>query len=145
VHIQVLIWFSGFSLLILPVGQSIMVMATIMATLGLTGALGNIALDTHLMQNASQELLGRVTSVGRLASFTACSIGPILGGVLVQEFGAQHAMSCLFFLTPFLLLLAAFTPPFSRVFTSVGRHAAGVATAQAADQDRATAPKRAPR
>ena len=85
-----------------------------MAILGFSGALGNIALDTHLMQNASQEMLGRVTSTSRLASFSACAIGPIMGGILVQEYGAQLAMFFLFIFTPIPLLLAAFNLPASR-------------------------------
>jgi predicted MFS family arabinose efflux permease len=163
VIIQMWIWVIGFAFLILPVGRQFLFTAIIMAILGLTGALGNIALDTHLMQ-ANQEMLARVTSVSRLASFAACAIGPITGGVLVQEFGAQHAMSYLFFFTPLMLLLAVFTPPAAnrpakraactpRVRLGsiwrrpqrrlrrragvgrrpAGRHAAGVAAAQAAD------------
>jgi MFS family permease len=78
-----------------------------MAILGLTGALGNIALDTHLMQNADKEMLARVTSVGRLASFAACAIGPVIGGLLVREFNAQNAFFPLFFFTPMLLLISS--------------------------------------
>jgi MFS family permease len=112
VVIQMSIWVIGFAFLILPAGRQFIFTAIIMAVLGLTGALGNIALDTHLMQ-ANQEMLARVTSVSRLASFAAFAIGPITGGVLVQEFGAQRAMFYLFFFTPVMLLLALFTPPAS--------------------------------
>lgn len=110
VVIQMSIWVIGFAFLLLPAGRQFLCTAIIMAVLGLTGALGNIALDTHLMQ-ANQEMLARVTSVSRLASFAAFAIGPITGGVLVQEFGAQRAMFYLFFFTPVMLLLALFTPP----------------------------------
>ncbi len=112
--IQTGVWFVGFSFLILPVGRQFPITAATMAILGFSGALGNIALDTHLMQNASQEMLGRVTSTSRLASFSACAIGPIMGGILVQEYGAQLAMFFLFIFTPIPLLLAAFTLPASR-------------------------------
>jgi predicted MFS family arabinose efflux permease len=167
VVIQMSIWVIGFAFLLLPAGRQFLCTAIIMAVLGLTGALGNIALDTHLMQ-ADQEMLARVTSVSRLASFAAFAIGPITGGVLVQEFGAQRAMFYLFFFTPIMLLLALFTPPAAdrparraacpppirraRLGTiwprhqrrrhgrrsgvarrPAGRHAAGVAAAQAAD------------
>jgi hypothetical protein len=77
-----------------------------MATLGFTGALGNITLDTRIMQNGNKEMLARVTSVSRLASFSACAIGTVLGGLLVQKFGVQSSMDCLFLLTPVLLLSA---------------------------------------
>jgi MFS family permease len=121
-QIQTWIWVIGFAFLILPAGQQFLLTAIIMAILGLTGALGNIALNTHLMQRADQEMLARVTSVSRLASFAACAIGPIMGGVLVQEFGARRAMFYLFFFTPVLLLLSAFTSPASRLpLRTVGR------------------------
>jgi MFS family permease len=129
--IQMSIWVIGFAFLILPVGRQFLFTAIIMAVLGLTGALGNIALDTHLMR-ANQEMLARVTSVSRLASFAACAIGPIMGGVLVQEFGVQRAMFYLFFFTPVLLLLALFTPPASKRTTShtSGRNGPSRMTAQ---------------
>jgi MFS family permease len=83
------------------------------------------------MDNAGQEMLARVTSVSRLASLAACAIGPIMGGILAQEFGAQRAMFYLFFFTPVLLLLVAFTPP-ADSFENNDRPGE-------ADQDRATA------
>ena len=114
IRIQTLIWFLGFSLLALPTGRLFPFVAIIMAVLGFTGALGNIALDTHLMQNVDKEMLARVTSVSRLVSFAACAFGPVLGGVLAQELGARRAMVFLFFITPVLLLISAVTPPASR-------------------------------
>jgi MFS family permease len=110
IQIQASIWVLGFALLIYPVGRQFLFMAIIMAILGFTGALGNITLDTHLMRNVDKEMIARVTSVARLASFAACAIGPVVGGVLVQGFGVPHAMFCLFFLTLALPLLAALTP-----------------------------------
>lgn len=108
--IQTVIWFTGFSFLLFPAGRQFLFMAIIMAILGLAGALGNIALDTHVMQNADQEMLARVTSVGRLMSFTACSIGPVIGGILSQEFGNQRAISYLFLFTLVPLMLSICTP-----------------------------------
>lgn len=122
-HIQTSIWVIGFACLILPAGKNFVFTAFVMAVLGLTGALGNIALDTHLMQ-ANLEMLARVTSVSRLASFTAAAVGPILGGVLVQALGTQGALYYLFLLTPVLLLVAFLTPPtVSRPFRSSRRAA----------------------
>jgi MFS family permease len=110
IRIQTFIWFVGFGFIAFLAGRHVLFIAIVMAILGFTGALGNIALDTHLMQNVDKEMLGRVTSVSCLASFAACAIGPLLGGVLVQGLGVPLAMSCLFLLTPILLLLSAFTP-----------------------------------
>jgi MFS family permease len=109
IRIQTLTWFAGFGLIALPAGQNFLIMAVVMAILGFTGALGNIALDTYVMKNASQEILARVTSVGRLASYAAVAIGPVLGGVLVQELGVRQAMFCLFLCTPILVLGCALT------------------------------------
>lgn len=106
--IQTGIWVIGFSFFLFPAGHRFIFMAAIMAILGLTGALGNIALDNHVMRNADQAMLARVTSVGRLVSFAACSIGPITGGILAQRFGNQHAMSYLFLLTLIPLVLSIF-------------------------------------
>ena len=108
--IQTVIWLIGFSLLLLPAGGHFLFTAVVMAILGLSGALGNIALDTHVMQNADQEMLARVTSVGHLMAFAASSIGPIVGGTLAQEFGAQRAMSYLFIFTLVPLALSILTP-----------------------------------
>jgi len=95
--IQTAIWFAGFFLFV--VGRQFIFIAIVMAILGLTGALGNIALDTYVMENAGRDMLARVTSIGRLMTFTACSIGPIIGGILAQEFGNWRAMSYLCCLT----------------------------------------------
>ena len=107
--IQTVVWFSGFFFFLFPAGRNFFCTAIIMAILGFTGALGNIALDTHVMQNADQEMLARVISVGQLASFAACSIGPIVGGILTREFGNQLAMSYLFLFTLVPLTLSIYT------------------------------------
>jgi len=110
IQIQAWIWIAGFCFIALPIGRHFIYIAMIMAVLGFTGALGNISLDTHLMQNVDKEMLARVTSVGRLASFAACAIGPFLGGALAQGLGVPTAMSCLFLFTPLLLVLSVLTP-----------------------------------
>lgn len=117
INIQTFIWFFGFALLALSTGQKFFFVAIIMAILGFTGALGNIALDTHIMQNANKEILARVTSVSRMMMFAACAIGPVIGGIIVQELGIQRAMFylfLLFFITPVLLLISAVAPRRSR-------------------------------
>jgi hypothetical protein len=113
IRIQTSIWVIGFAFLSLPGGRQFFCVEIVMAVLGFTGAVGNLALDTHVAKRVDKEMVARVTSVSRLASYSACAIGPMLGGVLVLEFGVAHAMTCLFLATPILLLLAAFTPPAS--------------------------------
>lgn len=103
---QALVWMVGIVFLILPVGQEYFVMAIIMAILGFTGSVGNIALNTHLRQEIKQELLGRVTSLDKLTSLTAAAIGPIIGGVLVQGLSAPYVTFFLFILALVPLWLA---------------------------------------
>ena len=110
VRVQTLIWSAGFIVFIFPFGRNFLISAIVMAILGFSGALGNIALNSHLMQEGNKEMLARVTSVSRLATVSACSIGPVLGGVLVQELGVRFAMLCLFLFTPVLILLSFRTP-----------------------------------
>ena len=81
-----------------------------MAILGFTGAVGNIALDTHIVKSAESGDTRPGDEHARLASFTACAIGPVMGGLLVQEFGGQIALVYLFFLTPALVLFSARVP-----------------------------------
>lgn len=110
VRLQTVIWFLGFGILALLTGPQVILMALVMAILGFTGAMGNIELDTHLMQNFNKDMLGRATSVSRLMALIACAIGPAIGGVIVQEFGISGAMTFLFLVTSALPLLAVIAP-----------------------------------
>ena len=85
-------WIAAVPVLIVSRGLPFWIMAFVMAILGFTGALGNVELGTYLIQNAPEDMLARVTSIGRLMSFGACSIGPILGGVAVQEYKIRGAV-----------------------------------------------------
>src|SRR6266704_5166239 len=76
-------------------GRSVPFLAIAMAILGFTGALGNIALEAYIVQNVAETMLARVLSVGRLTSFTALALGPLLGGYLVKEVGAQAGIAVL--------------------------------------------------
>lgn len=114
IRLQTLIWFAGFAFLALLVGRQVILMAAVMAVLGFTGAMGNIELDTHLMRNFDKDMLARVTSVSRLVALMACAVGPALGGSLVQEFGINGAMACLFLITSTLPLLAIMAPTAAR-------------------------------
>lgn len=114
IRLQTLTWFLGFAVLALLAGQQVILMAAVMAMLGFTGALGNIELDTHLMRNFDKDMLARVTSVSKLMVLIACAVGPALGGSLVQEFGINGAMTCLFLITSALPLLALIAPAAAR-------------------------------
>jgi MFS family permease len=91
-------WIAAIAILAFPGGLSFFRMAFVMAILGFSGALGNVELGTYLIQNAPKDMLARVTGTGRLLSFGACAAGPVLGGIVAEEYGIRTAI---------LLLLAA--------------------------------------
>lgn len=107
-QIQSVTWFAGFALLIPLIGHWFLFTAIIMAILGMTGAIGNVQLDTHLMLNVDRVMQARVNSVVRLTSLAAAAIGPVVGGVLFEEFGARRAMSSLWILTSAPLAISIF-------------------------------------
>ena len=106
-QIQSVTWFAGFALLILLIGHWFLFTALIMAILGMTGAMGNVQLDTHLM-SVEQAMRARAASVVRLTSVAAAAIGPVLGGVLFQKFGSHGAMLLLWALTGVPLAISAY-------------------------------------
>jgi MFS family permease len=63
-----------------------------MFVIGLTGAIGNVEIDRYLIEHSPGELLGRVTSVGSLLDFCAFAVGPVVGGLLVQETTPANAI-----------------------------------------------------
>ena len=95
-QMQLSSWVLTFlALTILDGGRSIILLAGAMTTLGFTGAIGNIALDTYIVQQAAENMLARVLSVGRLTSFAALALGALLGGFLLKELGGQTGILCL--------------------------------------------------
>ena len=135
IWIQTPIWFAGFALLALPGGRQFFCVEIVMAVLSVfTGAVGNLALDTHVAKRVDTAMVARVTSVSRLASYSACAIGPVLGGVLVQGLGVPRAMTVRSLSTPILFVLAAFTPRASS-------HQASAQIAAASDAPRPGSPR----
>jgi MFS family permease len=99
-QMQLSSWVLTFlALTILGGGRSVILLAVAMAFLGFTGAIGNIALDTYIVQEAPENMLARVLSVGRLTSFGALALGALFGGFLVRGLGGQAGI--------FWLLVAA--------------------------------------
>lgn len=107
---QLLAWVVIFATLALLGSGHAIWPAIAMAILGFTGALGNIALDTYIIQNAAESMLARVLSVGRLTSFGALTLGPLAGGILVKEYSAQIGI-CILLVAAFGLCAAAPTRP----------------------------------
>jgi predicted MFS family arabinose efflux permease len=106
-QIQMFIWTVMFFMLYLWGSLSFLVMAGAMAVMGLTGALGNIELDTFVVRNA-KTMLGRVTSLDRLTSLAALALGPLLGAFLFAQFRVKDAILSLLLIT-LTLLVVAFT------------------------------------
>ena len=109
-RIQMWAWTAMFGLLALSGGQSVIVMAAAIAVLSFTGAMGNIALDTFVVQHAAETMLARVMSVERVASFAALAVGPALGGILYEQWGTRYAMVALLVATG-ALLASTSAPP----------------------------------
>jgi MFS family permease len=108
--IQMGAWSVMLALLALSGGRSFLIIAAAMAILGLTGALGNIAIDTFVIRNAAETMLARLMSVDRLTSFGAVALGPLLGGVLVERYGTQYSIWALLVMTMLLLVAAVAAP-----------------------------------
>jgi MFS family permease len=111
-QIQMWIWAAMFVMLFFLGGLSYLAMAVAMAIMGLTGALGNIEVDTFVVRHA-ETMLARVMSVDRLTSLCALALGPPLGAFLFARSGPQGAITALLAITMILLLVAAF--PLRRV------------------------------
>jgi MFS family permease len=95
-------------------------MVVVMIVLGFTGAMGNVELDTYLIQRVPEGMLARVTSIGRLMSFSACAIGPILGGILIESYGVQSAVFLLFVMTLAIAVISIRVPaiPATKILVS---------------------------
>jgi hypothetical protein len=106
---QMVVWSAVFLVLAISGWRYPLGMALVMGCLGFMGAMGNIEAGTYLLQNADNKL-ARVTSIDRLASFSACAIGPIVGGFLFQEFGIHVAVDCLLAMTAAATLYSIVTP-----------------------------------
>lgn len=105
-QIQMFTWTVMFIVLYVWGSLSFLVMAAAMAIMGLTGALGNIELDTFVVRNANT-MLGRVTSLNRLTSLAALALGPPLGAFLFAQFRVKDAILSLLLITLTLLAVAA--------------------------------------
>jgi MFS family permease len=92
---QLSVWIVTFLVLALGAWRYFAAAAIAMAILGFAGALGNIALDMYVFSNASATILARVMSVGNLISLGALAVGPLIGGILLNQCGAQMAIALL--------------------------------------------------
>lgn len=92
IQVQMLGWSVALIVLAMSGGRSPVYTEITMAILGFMGAVSNIELDTYLIKQVPGNMLARVTSIGRLMSFAACAIGPLIGGFLFEEYGVQETV-----------------------------------------------------
>ena len=104
-QIQIWAWAASFAILALSSGKSFTLMAIVMAVLGFTGALGNIEIGTYFIRNVAENMLARANSMSQMMSLGACASGPVLGGILIQEYHIRHTLFMLFFMTMFLAVV----------------------------------------
>ena len=105
IQIQVWAWAASFAILALSNGKSFTLIAIIMAVLGFTGALGNIEIGTYFIRNVAESMLARANSMSQMMSFGACAAGPVLGGILIQEYHIRRTIFVLFLMTMFLAVV----------------------------------------
>jgi MFS family permease len=109
-HRQMWLWAAALALLESPILGSSLRMAIAMASLGFTGALGNVAVDTYLVRHSAGEMFARLVSFDRLTSLCALALGPLAGGIITQIYGIQKAILLLFCITIFLAFTAFCEP-----------------------------------
>ena len=102
-------WLAAFVILAFLGNHSFLITGTMMVVLGLTGALGNIELNTYLTQAVDEGMLARVTSIVRMMTFATCALGSALGGLLAQD-TADNAPWILLALTAILPALSFLAP-----------------------------------
>jgi MFS family permease len=98
-QIQMCAWSAALALLAFFGGRSFLWIAAAMTILGFTGSIGNIEYGSYLVQNVTNEMLARVSSIGQVLTIGACGLGPLLGGIAIQGWGTQGAVLLLFTVT----------------------------------------------
>ena len=89
IRFQAWSWLAAFVILAFLGNHSFLITGTMMVVLGLTGALGNIELNTYLTQAVDEGMLARVTSIVRMMTFATCALGSGMSfpGVTVMRRG----------------------------------------------------------
>jgi MFS family permease len=132
IKIQPCIWsIALFALAISSPSAQTPCMTAVMIVLGFAGAMGNVELDTYLIQRVPEGMLARVTSIGRLMSFSACALGPALGGILIGSYGVQLAVFSLFVMTLAFAAISIRVPPLTVPETTASRATDGGEAADA--------------
>jgi len=126
--IQMIAWVAAFTFLAAGGAHSPARIAIVMGVMSLTGALGNIEIGTHLIRYFNERMLARMISFQRLAILSACALGPVIGGMLMQFLRAQIAVFVLCGITVILLMFAIATPSIIRKAEISGTYRTGEAS-----------------
>jgi MFS family permease len=94
--LQMIVWSMALASLALAGGQSAYLCAVAMFILGFTGAIGNVEFGAYIVRNVRDSMIATVTGIGQMLAIGACAVGPVLGGVTIQHFQVQGAISILF-------------------------------------------------
>ncbi|MBO3744756.1 MFS transporter [Streptosporangiaceae bacterium NEAU-GS5] len=63
--------------------------------MGWMGGLSNVYIRLLVAERVMPAMVGRVVSASRLVGSSAIALGPLLGGLLITNLGAQQAVACL--------------------------------------------------
>ena len=108
--IQMVAWSLALAFLFMAGGLSASCSAIAMFVLGFTGAIGNIAFGTYLVDNVGDDMIARVTGIGQMLAIGAAALGPVLGGAAIQHYGVQGAIQILLFMVVLLAFFSLLTP-----------------------------------
>jgi MFS family permease len=108
--IQMVAWTMALAFLMLAGGLSASWSAVAMFILGFTGAIGNIAFGTYLIDSVGDDMIARVTGIGQMLAIGACALGPVVGGAAIEHYGVQGAIQILLFVVVLLAFLSLLTP-----------------------------------
>ncbi|HSR23325.1 MAG TPA: MFS transporter, partial [Candidatus Eisenbacteria bacterium] len=99
-------WVWSATLLLALLLPNLFELLPVLASASFVGAAWNVAMGTYYYRLVPDRLIGRVSSVGSLASFGALPLGSLVAGILLQAGGP---VLCLSVLAAAMLLLAAGT------------------------------------
>ena len=116
-QIQLVAWGAALAFLALSGVRLAWCIAIVMLILGFAGSIGNIQFGIYLVKKLKNGMLGRVTSIGQVMTIAAFGIGPLLGGVFIQNFGIQVAVEIFLGLVTVMALASFCIPRISRLTT----------------------------
>jgi MFS family permease len=112
--IQMLLWSVTLALLWTAGGLPAAWSAVAMFVLGFSGAIGNIEFGSYLVSRVADNMIAKVTAIGQMLAIGSCALGPVLGGYVIQRYGAKDAVVVLCVIVLLLLLFSLAIPEVSQ-------------------------------